>query len=291
MKFSLSLAYTDPHEVVTLAQTAENSGFTGIAMGEHLMHPVNIESDYPYKATPDGPRSIDHNAPLLHLWATAGAILGSTTTLRFMTSVYLLLLRHPLESANGAATLSNLSGNRFSFGVGIGWMKEEYDELGIPWEGRGARFDEALNIMDRAWQGVSERHEGKNYSISAMGTNPTPSTPIPMYFGGHAAPAMKRAALRGDGWICAPRPDAVKGQIETINQMRQEAGRDDRPFEYVAMIKQPDPALIRELRGYGVDHIIVSCPWRPDVARAGDAAKVDVLADLGATLQKIVVDL
>ena len=291
MKFSLSLAYADPHEVVDLARTAESTGFVGIAMGEHLLHPVNITSDYPYKATPDGPRSIDHNAPLLHTWATAGAILGSTTTLRFLTSVALLLLRPPLESANAAATLSGISGNRFSFGVGLGWMREEYDALGVPWDDRGARFDEALAIMDRAWQGVSQRHEGEHYTYEAMGTNPTPAVPVPLYFGGHADAAMKRGAARGDGWICAPRLDAVKHQIETITQLRGAEGRSDKPFEFVAMIKQPDPAIIRELHGYGVTHFIVSSPWRPDVAQAGGADKVTALADLGTTLQKIGADL
>jgi alkanesulfonate monooxygenase SsuD/methylene tetrahydromethanopterin reductase-like flavin-dependent oxidoreductase (luciferase family) len=257
-------------------------------MGEHLLHPVNIESDYPYKPTPDGPRSIDHNAPLLNLWTTAGAIAGATTKLHFMTSLYLLLLRHPLVSANAAATLAGMSNNRFEFGVGLGWMREEYDELGVPWKGRGKRFDEALDIMEKAWNGVSEAHNGDHYSINAMGTNPLPPASVPLYFGGHSEPAMKRAAVRGDGWICPPRPDLVKLQVDTIREMRKTAGRSDRPFEFCVMLKRPDESLISELRGLGVDHFIISSPWRPDLATPNDTVdKVDVLKDLGETLRKI----
>jgi probable F420-dependent oxidoreductase len=292
MKYSLSLSYSAPHELIDLAQAAESSGFFGIAMGEHVLHPVNIESDYPYKANPDGPRSIDHNAPLLHLWTTAGAIIGSTKNLHFMTSLYLLLLRHPLESANAAATLAGISNNRFVFGVGLGWMREEYEELGVPWRGRGKRFDEALGIMERAWNGVSEPHQGEHYSFNAMGTNPLPPAPVPLYFGGHAEPAMLRAAERGDGWVCAPRPDLVEEQVHAITEMRKAAGRDGRPFEFCAMLKQPDASLIGDLADAGIDHFIVSCPWRPDLANRTDPhEKVAALTDMGEELRKIGADL
>jgi probable F420-dependent oxidoreductase len=292
MKYSLSLSYAAPHEVIGLAQTAESAGFFGIAMGEHLLHPVEIASDYPYKPTADGPRSIDHNAPLLNLWATAGAIIGSTKNLHFMTSVYLLLLRHPLVSANAAATMVGISGNRFEFGVGLGWMREEYDELGVPWQGRGKRFDEALDIMERAWNGISEPHEGEHYSFRAMGTNPTPPVPVPLYFGGHSEPAMRRAVDRGRGWICAPRPDLAKEQVEVINEMRRVAGKDDQDFEFCAMLKQPNESLIGELSEAGIDHFIISCPWRPDLAgptESGD--KLAVLEDTGEALRKIAASL
>lgn len=288
MKYSVSLAYADPHEVIDLAQAAESAGFFAIAVGDHILHPVDIASDYPYKATPDGPRSIDHNAPLLELWTTAGAIAGSTKNLHFMTSLYLLLLRHPLVSANAAATLAGISNNRFIFGVGLGWMQEEYEELGVPWRGRGKRFDEALDIMDRAWSGLSEPHQGEHYSFKAMGTNPLPPEPIPLYFGGNAEAAMQRAADRGDGWVCPPTPDLVKQQVQAITEMRKAAGRDDRPFEFTAMLKQPDESLIGELAGVGVDHFIVSSPWRPEFAKQADSGdKVASLTDLGEKLRKI----
>ncbi|MGW6335972.1 TIGR03619 family F420-dependent LLM class oxidoreductase [Nocardia rhamnosiphila] len=292
MKYSLSLSYAAPHEVINLAQTAESTGFFGIAMGEHLLHPVDIASDYPYKATPDGPRSIDHNAPLLNLWTTAGAIIGSTKNLHFMTSVYLLLLRHPLVSANAAATMAGISGNRFEFGVGIGWMREEYDELGVPWQGRGKRFDEALDIMERAWNGISEPHEGENYSFKAMGTNPLPPAPVPLYFGGHSEPAMRRAVDRGRGWICAPRPDLAKEQVKVITEMRTVAGKQDHPFEFCAMLKQPDASLIGEMADAGIGHFIISCPWRPDLQNQTDPGeKLAALRDMGEGLRKIATNL
>ncbi|WP_280295700.1 TIGR03619 family F420-dependent LLM class oxidoreductase [Nocardia abscessus] len=288
MKYSLSLSYTTPREVINMAQAAESSGFFGIAMGEHLFHPVDIASDYPYKPTPDGPRSIDHKAPLLNLWTTAGAIIGSTKNLHFMTSVYLLVLRHPLVSANAAATLAGISNNRFEFGVGLGWMREEYEELGVPWQGRGKRFDEALDIMERAWNGVSEPHDGEHYSFKAMGTNPLPPAPVPLYFGGHSEPAMRRAVDRGRGWICAPRPDLAKEQVRTITEMRTVSGKEGSPFEFCAMVKQPDAALIGELTDIGIGHFIVSSPWRPDLANQTDPdEKLAALIDMGEGLRKI----
>jgi probable F420-dependent oxidoreductase len=288
MKFSLSLSYTEPHELIDIARTVEDLGFHGIAMGEHVLHPVNIESDYPYRPTPDGPRSIDYQSPLLNLWTTAGAIAGATEKLHFMTSLYLLNLRHPLVSANAAATLAGISNNRFEFGVGIGWMKEEYDELGVPWEGRGKRFDEALDIMDRAWRGIEEPHEGRYYSFAAMGTNPRPAATVPLYFGGHTPVAMRRAADRGDGWICPPKPDAVRVQLETINELRKANGRNDRPFEFCAMLKVPDESTIVELVQLGVDQIVVSSPWRPDLGGAMSTSdKLTALVDLAATMKGI----
>lgn len=292
MKYSVNLSYTSPHEVIDLARTAELAGFHSITMGEHLLHPVNIDSDYPYKFKADGPRSVDHTAPILDFWTTAGTVLAATTKLRFMSSLYLLPLRHPLISANGAATLAGISNNRFTFGVGTGWMREEYDELGVPWEGRGKRFDEALDIMDKAWRGISEPYEGEHYSFGAMGTNPLPPAPVPLYFGGHSEVAMKRAVRRGSGWICAPKPGVVEEQFRTISEMRRSAGKADEPFEFCAMLKEPDEDLVRELAGIGVDHITVSVPWRPDLANPTDPKdNVATLKDLGAQLHKITASL
>ena len=288
MKFSLSLSYTNPSEVVDLAQAAERMGFFGITMGEHLLHPVNIGSDYTYKSTPDGPRSIDHNTPLLNLWATAGAILGSTKHLHFMTAVCLLPLYHPIVSANAASTLAGMSNNRFALGVGIGWMREEYDELGVPWVGRGKRFDEALDVIERAWNGVSGPYEGEHYSISAMGTNPLPPAPIPLHFGGHSEAMMRRAADRGSGWICPPTPDAMLDQIRTITEMRNASGRENHPFEFSALLKQPDASLIRELASGGVEHFILSSPWRPEHANQTDPGeKIPALTNLAQQMRKI----
>jgi probable F420-dependent oxidoreductase len=288
MKYSLSMHYADPQDVIGIAKAAEESGFFAITVGDHVVHPVNIESDYPYKAVPGGPRSMDHEAPLLNPWVTAGSVVAATTKLHFMTSVYLLLLRHPLLSANAAATLAGISGNRFLFGVGIGWMREDFEALGIPQEDRGAHFDESLDIMDRAWKGISEAHKGRFYSFEAMGTNPVPPQPIPLYFGGHAEAAMRRAALRGSGWICPPRVDLMKEQVETMGRLREELGVADKPFEFVAMLKQPDLAVMEELAEVGVSHVIVSSPWRPDVATmAAGETKPDAVAGLGSKLHEL----
>jgi probable F420-dependent oxidoreductase len=288
MKYSLSLAYADPQDVIGLAHVAEESGFFAIAMGEHVVHPVNIQSDYPYRAVPGSTRSIDHNAPLLNTWVTAGAVVGATTSLHFMTSVYLPLLRHPLLSGNAAATLAGISDSRFLFGVGIGWMREDFEALRVPQEARGQHLDECLDIMDRAWKGISEAHRGRFYSFEPMGTNPVPPRPIPLYFGGHAEPAMKRAAQRGSGWICPPRIDLMEQQVQTINQMRDEMGVAGNPFEFVAMLKKPDLAVMEQLAEVGVSHIIVSSPWRPDVATmAPGQTKLDALAELGSTMHEL----
>lgn len=308
MKFSWSMAsFTNPHEVIELARVAEESGFHAVAFGEHLVHPLEIESDYPYKARPAGPpttstsseaavdpvragiRTIDENSVALNLWATAGAVLAATTQIKFMSTLALLPLRHPLVAANAAATLAGLSNNRFVFGVGLGWMREEYDALGVPWRERAGRFDEALEIMDRAWRGVSEPYEGKYFSFEAMGTNPTPPAPIPLYFGGHSEPMLKRAALRGDGWICAPKPGLAKEQMQVLREMRRSAGVDARPFELVAMLKEPDPSLVGELAGFGIDHFVFSSPWRPDLGHFDPADKIDALKELAAKARRVCV--
>ena len=198
MKFSLWLTYTNPSEVVDLAQAAERIGFFGITMGEHVLHPVYVASDYAYKATPGGPRSIDQSIPLLNLWATAGAILGSTKHLHFMTAVCLLPLYHPSfrpTRPRHSPACPTIASHWVWGSVGCG---RGDDELGVP-VGRGAARGSLRRSTPSSGPGRRlGAYRGEHYSINPMGTNPLSPSQIPALGGspkaGCDAPPIAAAA-------------------------------------------------------------------------------------------------
>ncbi len=288
MKYSLVLSYVQPDELVDVVQAAERAGFHGVSMGDHPVHPVDVAPTYPY-GDAKGTSSVRADTPQLDPWVTAGTIAAATTRLHFMTSVYLLLFRHPLVSAKAAATAIGVSGGRLTLGVGIGWMREEFEAMGVPYARRGAHLDEMLDILEKMWAGGEVEHHGEFYDFPAIGTNPTPSHPVPVYFGGHSDKMLERAANRGNGWICAPKLEVMEQQITTIRQRRAELGRDAEPFEFVGMCHKAEPSVVEALAGIGVDHVIVRSPWRPDLPTGPEQGeKLELIAELGQRMSGLV---
>ncbi|MGE3447515.1 MAG: TIGR03619 family F420-dependent LLM class oxidoreductase [Microbacteriaceae bacterium] len=274
MRYSLSLGHLVPERVVPVARTAERCGFDGVSMSDHVVDLVEVASQYPYggRSTTSAPR------PRLDPWVTAGLVVAATERLTFMTSVYVLTLRHPLLTAKAAATVARASGGRLILGLGQGWLREEFESLGVPFERRGKRFDEALSIARLMWSHERVAHDGACYRFPSLISSPRPEAPIPLYVGGHSLAMQERAARWGDGWICPPVPTVITDQIATVRRLRAQHGRSETPFEFVAMCDDPSPALISQLAGAGISHVNVSPPWRR--AGAGDEiACVESLAD------------
>jgi len=290
MRYSLSMTYVDADEVIGIARALETAGFFALTMGDHPVHPVEIAPTYPYDDR--GTSSVTAETPQLDPWVSAGAAMAVTRDLRYMTTVYLALFRHPLVSAKAAVTLSGISGGRFLFGLGLGWMREEYDAMGASWPDRGDRFDEVLDIMAAVWRGGHVEHHGRFYDFPPIGTVPAPTAPIPLYFGGHSKRMMRRAAERGSGWICASALDVAVGQIKYIRSQRSALGVDHLPFEFVAMIPQISCPAMERLRDSGVEHVLVRAPWRPDLGipqRTGP--KAEVVTEMGEELAQIATSL
>jgi probable F420-dependent oxidoreductase len=260
MKWCMPLAFNAEGQWTALARTAEEAGFDSVVISDHLIYPEILETPYPYTRN-GNPRWRPETAwpdPLIAVTALASA----TTRLRFITSVYLLPLRHPVVAAKQIATAEIFTQSRLTLGVGIGWMREEFDLLGIPFEGRGRRMVEAIEIMEKLWQGGFVEHRGEFYDISSLQISPTPSARIPIWGGGISEVALKRAATLFDGWLSeVQNTNELPDFIETLTRCRAESPRAGKPFAINASVRDAiDLGQFRDLRDLGVTHLNV-VPW------------------------------
>ena len=222
MEFWLNLTMVDIDELVPLARAAEAAGFAGVSMGDHLVFPQTINSPYPY--SPDGRVRWTAQTHWPDAWVAIAALAQATTRLRFTTGVYVAPLRHPVELAKALSTAARMSGDRVVGGFGAGWMQEEFDLVGEPFAARGARLDEMIEVMRRLWTGDMVEHRGPFYSHPAMQMSPAPARPIPLYFGGHNAAALRRAA-RNQGWIGVHRGfEETEAAIGRLRAAEREVG-------------------------------------------------------------------
>ena len=240
MKFWLSLLFEPYDELVDHARRAEELGFEGVFLPDHVVivdgertaHPDN----YPLRA--DEP----FTDPLIAFAAMASV----TTRLRFLTYVLVVPLRDPFLLAKQVSSLALLSENRFVLGTGVGWLQEEFETVGRGWRDRGSRMDEMLDVMQDFWHdGYSERH-GVHYDFPRSGMFPVPTDTIPVWTGGHSMQAARRAA-RFDGYMpMRPLDDNTRSEFALIDELRAEAGLD-RPFERVVQWPGGDGSTVDEL--------------------------------------------
>ena len=190
-----------PEQLVGLAQLAEASGFESVWTFEHVIVPVDYQSKYPYNDSGKmgGPPETVFIDPLLALTAVA----ASTKTLKLGTGVNILSQVNPLYMAKQAASLDYLSGGRFMLGVGIGWLREEFEALGVPFERRGARFDDYVVAMKKVWSGEVVEHQSDFLNWSGFKSYPLPEQKphLPVVIGGATGKIYQRIARHGDGWF------------------------------------------------------------------------------------------
>ena len=234
MKFGLhfaNLTFPDPAAAHRVARAAEAAGFESLITIEHVVWPTRYASRYPYAPDgrlPGGPGTLLPD-PLIWMAHVAAV----TTTLRLITGVLVVPQRNPLVLAKQVATLDHLSGGRIALGIGVGWLREEFDALGVPFEGRGARTDESIAAMRALWAGDDASFGGKLVRFEGMSCNPKPVRgTVPILVGGHSEAAARRAGRLGDGFFPAT---GLQGPLQPlIDLMRQSAlaaGRDPARIE------------------------------------------------------------
>ena len=252
MKFWQVASFSEPDQLIEIAKGAEEAGFEGILISDHLFFPGKLESKYPYSE--DGVPGFDGATPFPDPWTTIAAMAAVTSRLRFSTMVYILPLRHPLEVAKTVGTVARLSGNRVALGVGAGWIREEYDALGIPFAGRGKRMNEMFDVLRKAWTGEMVEHRGEHFDLGSFQMTPAPTERVPIWVGGLSKLAFRRAAGLGDGWIGTGQlPDEVPGLLDQLRTLRAETGRSVEPFEtIVPLAVPPDLDLLRKLGDAGM---------------------------------------
>ncbi len=289
MKFCIALAYNDPLELPELARAAEGAGFEAVILSDHLVYPAVLRTPYPY--TQDGRPRWEPSTPWPDPFVAIGALSAVTERLRFVTGIYVLPLRHPVLAAKAIGTAAVMSRNRVVLGVGAGWMREEFELVEQPFEGRGRRMEEAIEILRKLWRGGAVAHEGRYHRFEAAEMSPVPDRPVPIWGGGLSEPALRRAACLCDGWLSEIQTlDQMPELTATLLALRRDSPRRDIPFSICAAVADAvTPDAYRRLGDLGVTHLI-TVPWlfygrprslgdkRDGIRRFGD----EVLAPLGA---------
>jgi probable F420-dependent oxidoreductase len=238
MKFWAGVTFADPTHLTRLAKKAEELGFEGVFMGDHLFFPEQLETRYPY--TENGLPPWDTATPFPDPWCAFSAMAAVTERLRFTVAIYVLPVRSPIEVAKACATASVLSGGRVALGAGAGWMKEEFDVAGVDFRRRGSRLEESIEVLRKLWSGGVVEHHGVHFDFPPLSVAPAPAAPIPIYLGGGNARSLRRAATLGDGWIgLGHQPDEAEEILDELARLRREAGRADEPFECIVPISPP----------------------------------------------------
>ena len=257
MRFTLAESMCAPDNYIPLAIAAEEAGYTSFTIPDSICYPEVSDSKYPY--TPDGNREFLDGKPFIEPMILAATLAAVTERLRFTTFVVKLPVRNPVLMAKQAMSLAVLSNNRFGFGVGISPWPEDFAITGIPLAGRGKRMDEMIEIIRGLEAGEFFEYEGEHFEIQSIKMSPAPTKRIPILIGGHAEPALRRAARTGDGWMHAG------GDAKTLNtllgrlgELRAEYGRENDPFE-IHVISMDAYTLdgVKRLEDMGITDAIV----------------------------------
>ena len=246
-------------QMVGLAQLAESLGFESVWTFEHVMVPVEYESRYPYSS--DGKMGIGPEGVFMDPLIALSAVAAQTRTIRLGTGVNILSQANPLLLAKQAATLDVLSNGRFMLGAGIGWLKEEFDAMGVPFERRGARYDDYVVAMRKVWSGEVVEHRSDFIHWSGFKSYPLPVQEggVPIIVGGSKGKAFERIARYGDGWF-APTNDAasLSPMLEELKAACRQFDRDYASVEITSMWdNQGGIDAIRAFEDIGVARVIV----------------------------------
>ncbi len=218
--------------LLTFARDMERLGYESLWASDHIVIPHTIRSRYPYSDTGQFPLAAD--ATFLEPLTALAMVAGVTERVKLGTTVLVLPHRHPVLAAKMLATLDHLSGGRVILGAGVGWMREEIELLGAPFDARGAWSDEAIRIMRACWRDERTRFHGRFFSFDDIGCFPKPMRgDIPIWMGGHSKPALRRIVALADGWHAAF-PTAA-GLESGLAELRAECARQKRRFEELAI--------------------------------------------------------
>jgi probable F420-dependent oxidoreductase len=256
VRFSFAESLTDPSFYIPLAKAAEDAGYHSMTIADSIAYPFESDSTYPY--TPDGSREFLDGKEIVEAFVLTAALGAVTTKLRFNFFVLKLPVRHPALTAKQAGSLAALTRNRLGLGVGTSPWPEDYELVGVPFDKRGKRMDECVEIVKGLTTGDYFEFHGEFYDIPKTKMSPAPTQPIPILVGGHADVALRRAA-RLDGWMHGggSSPEELDRLIARVNKFREEEGKTG-PFEiHVISMDAYTVDGIKRLEDKGVTDAIV----------------------------------
>jgi len=267
--------------LLTFAREMERLGYDSLWASDHVVVPYAIASRYPYRATGEFPLPPD--STFLEPLTALAMVAGVTERARLGTTVLVLPHRHPVLAAKALATLDHLSNGRVILGAGVGWMREEIELLGAPFDERGPWSDEAIRIMRACWRDERTRFHGRFFSFEDIGCFPKPVRgDIPIWMGGHAKPALRRIVALADGWHAAF--PTAEGLETGLRDLRAECATQKRRFEELTITLRAGLALrtspggadrpalqgtpdeiVEDLRRFetlGVSHVLMEASYR-----------------------------
>src|SRR5687768_6896225 len=209
MKIGLTAYDVHATEFLDLAAAADEAGFSSLWLGEHVVLPIGYSTEHPTKVQPGeqhhtGP-IVSPDTELVDPLVQLGAAASVTSRIELATGIFVLPLRHPLAVARSVCTVQELAEGRFVFGLGFGWLEEEFAVLDVPFRERVTRFEEGIEVLQAALRSGEVKHEGRHFSISGVQVTKR-VTPIPLMLGGNSGRALRRAARFGDGWFSSGTP-------------------------------------------------------------------------------------
>jgi probable F420-dependent oxidoreductase len=234
MRFTYAEAMTRAEYYAPLAQAAERAGYTSMTVADSLIYPRESDATYPYTDT--GDREFLEDKEFIETMVLVTHLAAVTTTLRFTPFVLKLPVRPPVLVAKQASSIAFLSDNRLGLGVGLSPWPEDFVAMGVPWAKRGKRMDECIDILRGLTTGEFFSYDGEFFSLPEMKQTPAPTQPVPLLVGGHSEAALRRAVLKGDGWMHAGGDgDELDRLLARLAEIRKAEGLQDEPFEVHAI--------------------------------------------------------
>ena len=292
MKFTLHFGnntFPDLAGATRLVRLAEANGFDSVIAVDHVVLPDTYSSTYPYSATGRLPGDRTASLPDPLIWIAAMAAV--TTRLRFMTGVIILPLRNPLVLAKQVATIDSMSGGRIELGIGVGWLKEEFAAVGVPFERRGKRADEYVAAMRALWARDGASYAGEFVNFRDVSCNPKPvAGRVPIVVGGHSEAAARRAGRLGDGFFPSiGSPLDTMPLLDVARRAAEAAGRDPGAIEMITGCPDllpgtgKDPRVaVGERIGRGIGRIVVPIgPFMPNLEESLARFAETVIRPLG----------
>jgi probable F420-dependent oxidoreductase len=259
MRFTYAEAMTQASYYAPLAQAAESAGYTSMTVADSLIYPRESDSTYPYTET--GEREFLQGKEFIEAMILCAHLFAVTSTLRLTPFVLKLPVRPPVLVAKQASSLAWLSGNRLGLGVGLSPWPEDFRALGVPWQRRGKRMDECMEIL----RGLTDpggdffEYHGECYDVEPLQQCPAPTRRIPLLVGGHSDAALRRAVRLGDGWMHAGGDgDELDRLLGRLADIRKQEGDERDDFEvHVISYDAYTPGGVKRLEDKGVTDCIV----------------------------------
>jgi probable F420-dependent oxidoreductase len=269
-------AVADPEWVRAFCAGMEAEGVESVWAVEHVVMPASYDSTYPYDPSGRVPLTGEDPMPDPLEWIAFGA--GATTTLKFGTAILILPEHNPVHLAKRLATIDVLSQSRMMLGIGVGWMREEFDAVGVPFEERGARTDEYIAAMRELWSHDTASYHGRFVNFTEVRSRPRP-TNVPIIVGGHSRAAATRAGRLGDGFYpLGVGPTELKELLAVLQNAATDANRDPGAIE-VMTASPRDVDEAKALVALGVQRFLLS-------ARPGQSAD-EVRATVGRYQERV----